>query len=194
MTKSLLWSRFVTNAAGHITTFNEYDKNGRLTKMTDPNGWITTMTYHPRGWLTSRAVANGSTTETTTYTYDNVGQLTSVVTPDGVPLNYVYDAAHRLVRIWDESLYVSASGRLGNGALGNHIDYTLDNLGNRIKEEHFDANGKYILTSVHHVANAGNVYRSGDNGTLSYSNTFTCIPDALPFRPQRTTSSFGASG
>ena len=25
----------VTNAAGHITTFNEYDKNGRLTKMTD---------------------------------------------------------------------------------------------------------------------------------------------------------------
>ena len=54
-------------------------------------------------------------------------------------------------------------------------------------EKHFDANGKYILTSVHHVANAGNVYRSGDNGVLSYSNTFTCIPDALPFRPQRTT-------
>ena len=39
----------VTNAAGHVTTFNEYDKNGRLLKMTDPNGLITTMTYHPRG-------------------------------------------------------------------------------------------------------------------------------------------------
>ncbi len=58
----------VTNAVGHITTFNEYDKNGRLTKLTDANGLITTMAYHPRGWLTSRAVNNGTTTETTAYT------------------------------------------------------------------------------------------------------------------------------
>ncbi len=54
-------------------------------------------------------------------------------------------------------------------------------------EKHFDANGKYVLTSVHHVANAGNAYRSGVNDVLNYSNTFTCIPDGLPFRPQRTT-------
>jgi YD repeat-containing protein len=66
----------ITNAAGHVTTFNEYDKNGRLLKMTDANGLVTTMTYHPRGWMTSRAVSNGTTTETTFYVYDNVGQLT----------------------------------------------------------------------------------------------------------------------
>ena len=54
-------------------------------------------------------------------------------------------------------------------------------------EKHFDAEGKYILTSVHHVATAGNAYRSGDGDDATYSNTFTCIPDALPFRPQRTT-------
>jgi YD repeat-containing protein len=52
----------VTNALNHVVTFNEYDKNGRLLKMTDANGLITTMTYHPRGWLTSRSVANGATT------------------------------------------------------------------------------------------------------------------------------------
>ena len=55
----------VSNAAGHIIAFNVYDKNGRLMKMTDANGLITTMSYHPRGWLTSRAVDNGSTTEAT---------------------------------------------------------------------------------------------------------------------------------
>ena len=54
-------------------------------------------------------------------------------------------------------------------------------------EKHFDAVGKYILTSVHHVARVGNAYRTGDGGDYVYSNSFTCIPEALPFRPQRTT-------
>ena len=54
-------------------------------------------------------------------------------------------------------------------------------------EKHFDGEGSYILTSVHHIAHGGNIYRSGDDGEFVYSNSFTCIPDALPFRPQRTT-------
>lgn len=54
-------------------------------------------------------------------------------------------------------------------------------------EKHFDANGSYVLTSVHHVALGGNAYRSGDDSEFSYTNTFACIPVALPFRPQRTT-------
>ena len=54
-------------------------------------------------------------------------------------------------------------------------------------ERHFDAEGKYIITSVHHAAHGGNAYRSGDHSEFIYSNSFTCIPDALPFRPQRTT-------
>ena len=39
----------VTNAVGHVTTFNKYDKNGRLLKMTDANSLVTIMTYHRRG-------------------------------------------------------------------------------------------------------------------------------------------------
>ena len=54
-------------------------------------------------------------------------------------------------------------------------------------EKHFDAEGKYVLTSVHHVAHGGNAYRSGDDSEFVYTNSFTCIPDELPFRPQRTT-------
>jgi YD repeat-containing protein len=133
----------VTNAAGHITTFNEYDKNGRLLKMTDPNGLITTMTYHPRVWLTSRAVANGATTETTTYSYDNAGQLTRVTLPDASTLNYAFEAAHRLVGMSEQSTGTTPAG---NGSLrmqpanltGNKIVYTLDNMGNRTAESNFD--------------------------------------------------------
>jgi YD repeat-containing protein len=136
----------VTNAAGHVVTMNEYDKNGRLTKMTDANGLITTMAYHPRGWLTSRSVNNGATVETTTYTYDNVGQLTKVTLPDQSTLFYAYDAAHRLVGMSDQQ---SGASVAGNGALivtsanlsGNTIRYTLDAMGNRIKEQHYDPSG-----------------------------------------------------
>ncbi len=47
---------------------------------------------------------------------------------------------------------------------------------------HFDGDGPYVLTSVHHVARAP-VGRTGGE----YSNSFECIPAGLPFRPARTT-------
>ncbi len=152
----------ITNAVGHISTMNEYDRNGRVTKMTDANGLITTMAYHPRGWLTSRAVNNGTTTETTFYTYDKVGQLTRVTMPDGSNLFYAYDAAHRLIGLSDQlngvspetttvtlnppggtSYTVNVQSLIVNQAnlSGNKILYTLDNIGNRIKEAHFDPSG-----------------------------------------------------
>jgi RHS repeat-associated protein len=143
----------VTNTVGHVVTFNEYDKNGRLLKMTDANGLVTTMSYHPRGWLTSRAVANGTTTETTNYTYDNVGQLTRVTLPDGSTLNYAYDDAHRLVGMSDLS---TGTAPAGNGSLrmqlanlsGNKIVYTLDNMGNRTGESNFDPTGLLAKTKT----------------------------------------------
>jgi len=52
---------------------------------------------------------------------------------------------------------------------------------------HFNANGTYVLTEVeHHVRHAGDL-RSGDGVSLVYENKFTCIPQALPYRPARMT-------
>jgi type VI secretion system secreted protein VgrG len=51
--------------------------------------------------------------------------------------------------------------------------------------KHFDANGSYVLTGVHHAAKVSN-YLSG-NSEFSYHNSFTCIPYALPYAPPRTT-------
>jgi YD repeat-containing protein len=117
----------VTNAAGHVTRYGNYDVNGRVGQITDPNGLITTFTYGPRGWLDS--VSSGG--EVTSYTYDAVGNLKTVTMPDGTTTTYSYDDAHRLTSIAD--------------SLGNKISYTLDLTGNRIGEDRNDSTGQ--LTS-----------------------------------------------
>lgn len=60
-------------------------------------------------------------------------------------------------------------------------------------EDHYrsDLNGKYLLTSVQHRASQGGDYettaRNGAEPELSYTNSFTCIPAAVPYRPTRVT-------
>ena len=121
----------ITNPLGHVTTYTAYDLNGRPTSITDPNGMVTSLTYSPRGWLTSRTVGG----ESTTYTYDAVGQLIKVLQPDGSYVQYTYDAAHRLIGLQD--------------ALGNRIAYTLDGVGNRTKEDVFDPSGALTRRQQH---------------------------------------------
>ena len=116
----------VKNAAGLVTKFGNYDANGRVGRITDPNGLVTDLTYWPRGWLKSKTVTGNYSAETTTYEYDNAGQLTQVTLPDSV-MHYRYDDAHRLTDISD--------------SLGNSIHYTLDLRGNRTREEVKDAKG-----------------------------------------------------
>jgi type VI secretion system secreted protein VgrG len=53
-------------------------------------------------------------------------------------------------------------------------------------QEHFNADGQYVLTNVSHSARQSGNYRS-DGGDFHYSNSFTCIPSAAPYRPQRLT-------
>lgn len=56
-------------------------------------------------------------------------------------------------------------------------------------QRHFNADGDYVLTSVSHSAAEGEFRSESAGGTSSghYSNSFTCIPIALPFRPLRIT-------
>ncbi|KAB2325720.1 RHS repeat protein [Betaproteobacteria bacterium SCN1] len=108
--------RQITNALGHLTAYDEYDPHGRLLKTTDPNGLVTTLTYSPRGWLTSRSVGG----ETTGFDYDGVGQLVKLTRPDASFVQFEYDPAHRLTAIVQQD--------------GSRLAYTLDPAGNRIHE------------------------------------------------------------
>ncbi len=125
----------VSNALGHVTTYDEYNGNAKLLKMTDSSGVVTTHTYHPRNWLLSRTQTytnvDGSTvSRTTSYVYDNVGQMIQSTSPDGTVLNYEYDAAHDLRAITDN--------------LGNKVTYTYDPKGNRNQQMTFDPDGTLV--------------------------------------------------
>ncbi len=122
-------------APAQVTQFTSYDNSGRILSMTDPNGIVTDMTYDARGRLLTRTVAAGTgSAATTTFEYDGVGNVTKIVLPSNNELNYTYDAAQRLTRITDRQ--------------GHYIQYTLDNLGNRTKEEVFQNNGTLRRTQT----------------------------------------------
>jgi RHS repeat-associated protein len=121
-----LWK--IANALGHVTTFTAYDANGRLLSLTDPNGLVIGFAYDPRGRLSQKTVDGNATR----YDYDPAGNLVKITKPSGVYFTYTYDDAHRLTGVAD--------------ALGGRIHYTLDLMGNRTKEEIFDANGTAVKT------------------------------------------------
>lgn len=129
----------VTDGAGLVTTYVSYDKAGRPTRVKAPNGVLTDYTYTPRGWLattTLRALAAGtpsSADATTTVNYNPDGTVHSVTDPDSVVTTYTYDAAHRLTDVTDGS--------------GRRYHYTLDNAGNRTKEQVITAAGTVVKST-----------------------------------------------
>ncbi len=118
----------ITDALGHRTQLPRYSAYGQVEELIDPNGLVTTLSYGGRQRLTSLDVGG----ETTTYRYDPAGQLIRITRPDGAYLAYSYDAAHRLVKSQDN--------------LGNTVTYTLDAMGNRIKEDLLDPSGQLART------------------------------------------------
>jgi RHS repeat-associated protein len=118
----------VTNALGHVTTYNTYNAHGQPLTITDPNGVVTTLTYDARQRLKTRTVGG----ELTTFDYWPTRLLQKATLPDGSFLLYGYDAAQRLTSIVDSE--------------GNGIEYTLDAMGNRTAEEVTDPSSTLVRT------------------------------------------------
>jgi RHS repeat-associated protein len=118
----------ITNAAGHVTTYNAYNAHGQPTQITDPNGLVTTLAYDSRQRLTDRCSGSYlpacSGGELTHLDYWLTGLLKRITNPDASFIEYTYDAAHRLTQIQD-------------GA-ANKITFTLDAMGNRTAENTYD--------------------------------------------------------
>jgi len=118
----------VTNPLGHTTSISRYNASGAPLTIINPNGLETNLTYDERQRVTSLDMGG----EKTVYTYDPTGQLTRITLANGATLDYHYDNAHRLIQVNDQ--------------LGNNLQYSLDNMGNRINEELSDANGQLTRT------------------------------------------------
>ena len=112
-----------TNPLGQAVSVQGYNAHGQPTQIADSNGLVTEFAYDTRTRLLSRTVQG----EVTRYQYNNNGQLARVTMPDSSYVDYLYDAAQRLYRIQD--------------GLGNYVQYTLDNAGNRTREDAYDKTG-----------------------------------------------------
>ncbi len=115
-------------------TSTTHDAAGRVVSQTDPNGLLSSFSYDLRGRLTLQSVGG----ETSLYSYTPSGQLASATLPNGYSVSYSYDAAQRLVSAADNR--------------GNTENYTLDAMGNRVREEVKDANGDIALATARFIS------------------------------------------
>jgi type VI secretion system secreted protein VgrG len=103
------------------------------------------------------------------------------------------DRASQLQKIFDENARVAGIRAQEAGVLRRLLradsNYPLLTAGHKFGiEKHYraDFNGEYFIVRVRHEASVEN-YENEDGAPFSYSNSFTCIPAALPFVPQRVT-------
>jgi type VI secretion system secreted protein VgrG len=102
--------------------------------------------------------------------------------PRSSDLQHIFSDRDRTVKIRMEqeqavSIQIAAESDCGNFSAGHQ--FTL--------QKHFDADGPYLLTEVAHQADQAG-YRAGEAPEFHYHNSFTCIPAALSYRPQRDTA------
>jgi YD repeat-containing protein len=115
----------IVNALNQRTEFSEYDANGNVGKIKDPNGVFAQYTYDERNRV--KTITNLSTTAQTQYFYDGRGNLDHVILPEGNQIIFSYNPANKLTEIRD--------------SLGNKIVYGYDLEGNRNREEVKDPAG-----------------------------------------------------
>ncbi|MCB1609276.1 MAG: hypothetical protein KDI71_20120, partial [Xanthomonadales bacterium] len=116
------------DAVGNQWDYTDYDADGQLRRMVDPNGLVTTYRYDDRQRLTEINEDN----EITAFGYDAAGNLTRITLPDSSYIEYVFDDAERISEVRDN--------------LGHRLVYQLDGQGNRMVEERFDRNGNLLQT------------------------------------------------
>ena len=152
---------------GHSTSIISYDAAGRPTISRDANGLTTTISYDDRGRITARKIG----VEITAYEYDGAGQISKVTSPDGSYLQYTYDDAHRLVEVAD--------------SLDNAVVYTLDAIGNRVREQVFDPSGNLArsrsrtFTSLNQLASEVGAQTQSTSYSYDGNNNLLTITDPL---------------
>jgi RHS repeat-associated protein len=109
----------VTQPLAGTTSYSNYDQNGNVGTVTDPNGVATTYTYDERNRVKTVTIQPGGST--TQYFFDPRGEIDYLVLPEGNTIDYTYDSAGRLTRVEDD--------------LGSAIVYAYDAESNKAREE-----------------------------------------------------------
>lgn len=118
----------ITDALGHITTYQSYNGDGFPTAILGPNGNETTISYNGRNQILD--IVKGRTR--TELSYYPTGLLQTITRPDGSTLIFTYNTAHQLTQIAD--------------GLGNKEVFTLDLMGHPTATNVYDNSGTLART------------------------------------------------
>jgi RHS repeat-associated protein len=187
-------SRIYDNAGREVNF--EYTEN-KLTKITDPNGNITTYTYDSNGKILSskdteenvlfvntyddqgrviKQENNGTTLFTYLFDSENQWQITEVTNRLGAIKKLYHSTNFKLIKVVDENNASKENNYNFNSTLnsetdenGNKTQYFYDSRENVIKT--IDAKGNETLLTYDTSDNITSITNSGDNrGTFTYTN------------------------
>lgn len=148
----------------HTTTYT-FGPAGRLTAITDRNGYTTQLAYNGSGQLLT---VTDPANRTITFSYGANGFVSQVADPSGQTLSYGYDGAGNLTSVGDQ---MSRSTSFGYD--GSHLLQTMNDPRGGITTNVYDANGRVMQQTdpaglVTHFAYTGdNFSTSGGTTTIT---------------------------
>uniref|UniRef100_Q02CG3 Rhs element Vgr protein n=1 Tax=Solibacter usitatus (strain Ellin6076) TaxID=234267 RepID=Q02CG3_SOLUE len=175
------WSKGQEIRSGKFTawdhTFEMPTKNLEATKAIQESVAVGTVTHKLK-------VANNESLELYDYPGGYASRFDGVNKSGGdqaSDLQHIFEDNQRTVGIRMQEEALSSLLIRGKGA---HAGFTAGHTFELT--EHYSDNGKFVLTGVEHEAEQA-LLADDREERFQYSNRFTCIPAALPFRPPRVT-------
>lgn len=184
----------VTNGLGHVTSFSNYDLNGRPQQSTDANGINTVLGYDPLGRLLSMNVKHPTLPAqdaVTTFEYDIEGRVTGIARPLTDKLIVDYDLAGRMTAVRAASgeridfVYNAAGGvtsqtvKRADASTARSITRTFDSL-NRMLTETLGA-GRTTTWACDKEGNPTQMVTPRNNATnMAFDGINRLVTAALP--------------
>jgi len=149
------------------TTTYEYDIQGRLTKVTNPDGSTNEYTYDNAGNRLSKTATSSETVVTTTYTYDDENRLTQSETGNAITY-YGYDNNGNQISEWTR---ITGSPVISHGVKLSESNEDTDDLMTLYEYDVFDRlikieQGEDVIENVYTAD--GKKFSRTTNGVLTY--------------------------
>lgn len=141
-----------TNSRGGVTKYSYDKKYNNCTKIEQPHGMVTQMTYSSLGRKKTEKDGYGNVTQ---YTYDKMGRVKTITDPLGYQIKYTYDKNGNKKTETDkkdEKTKYSYDNKNQlvkvTDALGNETKYNYDHVGNLVKETNAKGTTRYTYDAV----------------------------------------------
>ncbi|MFC1637727.1 RHS repeat-associated core domain-containing protein, partial [Candidatus Margulisiibacteriota bacterium] len=155
---------------GNLTSY-AYDKLGRLTAKTNPDGSTQTYTYYDSS---NRIEVKDENNNISTYRYDNLGRLIEVNQPEGSTIRYEYDPLSRITMVSGSGKTTRYAydkiGRLANVTYADGSGVSCDHLDSQSAIEVTDGEGNATKYKYDGLGRLTEVIEA-DNTRTSYSYT-----------------------